>query len=412
MTLRGDHPVAIVGGGIVGLSCAYHLARRGVPVTVFERGRFGAGASWGNAGLLTPSLCAPIPGPGALALGLRSLRDREATIALRPTASASKLLWLARFARHCTSARHLRGLDATARLSRGALAAYDELVADDVRLTMREAPLVFAFADASAAEHLAAELRAMQAYGHAPPSMLDGDELRRVEPLLSEGVRAGFVVAGERFVDPATVTAGLVERLRAMSADLREGCEVTAITTGAGACSIQAGGESARVDAVVIAAGADSRRVARMAGIRLPVEGGKGYSVSVAIDGAPQGPIGLWEPKIACTPIGGRLRLTGGMELGAARAGVDRAVIDRIVRVAGRYIRTLDAGSAREAWSGMRPMLPTGLPVIGPARGKPRIHVATGHSTLGMTLGPLTGRLLAEQIVEGRLHPALAPFAP
>jgi D-amino-acid dehydrogenase len=127
----------VIGGGIVGLSCGYFLAREGVDVTVVDRARFGSGASYGNAGFVSPSLVAPIPGPGAIKLDLRSMYRPGAAIALRPTASPARLLWLAAFAGQCTARRQRRGLHATARFAQRAIPAYDLLARDGIEFTMQ-----------------------------------------------------------------------------------------------------------------------------------------------------------------------------------------------------------------------------------------------------------------------------------
>lgn len=236
--------------------------------------------------------------------------------------------------------------------------------------------------------------------------------MRRLEPSLGEGAKAGYAVPGERFVEPSTVTRALVTALESLGADLRPDCAVTALGQGDTSITVSAGGERMAADVVVIAAGADSGSVAALAGVRVPVVGGKGHSLSVALDPLPRQPVCLIDHHIACTPLNDWLRITGGMELGKTNARLDPNVLTQIVADAQPYFLPFAEGDRSEGWTGMRPMTPSGLPLIGPVRSRPGLYLATGHSTLGVTLGPATGELLTRQIIDGRTDPAIRAFSP
>ncbi len=164
-------------------------------------------------------------------------------------------------------------------------------------------------------------------------------------------------------------------------------------------------------DAVVVATGAWLNRIAREHGVRRVVQAGRGYSFSVAIDHVPTGPVYFPAQRVACTPIGDRLRVAGMMEFRSPEAPLDPRRIRAIAEAARPLLRGADLDAREDEWVGSRPCTADGLPLVGATR-SPRVHVAGGHGMWGITLGPVTGRLLAQQIVTGAPVPELAPFDP
>jgi D-amino-acid dehydrogenase len=166
-----------------------------------------------------------------------------------------------------------------------------------------------------------------------------------------------------------------------------------------------------RFDAVVAATGVLLPRLARRFGVRRPVQAGRGYSFSVPAGRVPAGPIYLPEQRVACTPLDGRLRLVGMMEFRRPEDPLDPHRIRAIVEAARPFLREVDLDDRRDEWVGSRPCTADGLPLVGPTASR-RVFTAGGHGMWGIVLGPLTGRLLAEAIVSGRVPPALAPLDP
>jgi D-amino-acid dehydrogenase len=174
------------------------------------------------------------------------------------------------------------------------------------------------------------------------------------------------------------------------------------------------GGASAeaRYDCVVVATGAWMGRLAGPAGVRMRVQSGRGYSFSVPVRRLPAGPVYLPAQRLACTPLpDGRLRVAGIMEFAPPQAPLDRARVARIAAGLGGLLAGADTGARADEWVGARPCTPDGLPVIGATR-SPRIFLAGGHGMWGITLGPVTGQLLAQNIATGVPPPELAPFSP
>jgi D-amino-acid dehydrogenase len=418
--------VVVVGAGAVGLSCAYFLQRAGCEVTVLDAGPVGDGASWGNAGWVSPSLSAPIPGPAALRTALRSVGKPDSPLWLRPQADPAFALWGASFLRHCTRASNERGLAATALLSKDAFGYYDVMRADGLAIDLERRGLLFIARSVAELDAELAELSRLGRHGIAAGiTRLSGAQCRDRQPVIGPGVAGGVFVSTEGHLDPRELTAALARLITSRGGTIRAGTpvrdfvvrdgRVAAVVAGpasTGRGGVGRGGpaEEISADSVVIAAGALSVPVTRLLGARLPMTAGKGYSVSVGCPELPQAPMYLVETRIGATPLAGRLRLAGTIEFSGLNSRLDRRRITSLTRAARAYFPALDWTDIAEEWTGMRPLCPDGLPVLDRVPGTANAYVATGHSTLGITLAAVTGAHMADFVRTGAAPPALRPF--
>ena len=170
-------------------------------------------------------------------------------------------------------------------------------------------------------------------------------------------------------------------------------------------------GETEQFDAIVIATGAWLGLLARDFGVKKVVQAGRGYSFSVAIDHVPNGPVYFPAARVACTPVGDRLRVAGMMEFRKPEAPLDRRRVKAIVEAARPLLAGADLDNRKDEWVGSRPCTSDGLPLIG-VTANPRVFVAGGHGMWGITLGPVTGQLLAQQMATGLVPQELLPFSP
>src|SRR5262245_53122775 len=177
--------VVVVGGGIIGLCSAYFLRRAGLEVTLLEKGRTGHAASKGNAGWVTPVLSAPVPAPGVVSFGLRSLRHPDSPLYIKPSAVPRLTPWLLKFATYCRQGPYLRGSEAMARLSERALPAYERMRQEGIDVQLRGDGLLFCFTDAAQIQPTLRELEPMTRHGYSRPEPLSGGQLRELEPALS-----------------------------------------------------------------------------------------------------------------------------------------------------------------------------------------------------------------------------------
>jgi D-amino-acid dehydrogenase len=363
----------VIGGGVVGLACAWELARRDVEVTVVDAGAVGSGASAGNAGWICPTLVAPLPAPGMVREGLYQLVHGEGAFVLHP--SLSLLPWLARFARNCTRARYEAGVRVLQELDRETMALYDAYVDAGVDFELHRQGLVIA---ARTRDGLAPYRRLARLLPYDVREV--GAEL---EPALAPSVHALYAEV-DRHVRPESLTAGLARSLAAAGVVLHEHRRVAAVERRGREWIV---GDLA-APSVVVAAGVGSAELLRPHGVRLHLRGARGYSVDTTGSGnAPRHPLYLAEAKLAVSPFAETVRIAGVLELGGSPGRPD------LLASARPYLGGWQPVAASETWSGLRPVTPSGLPRIGPVA--PGLYVATGHGMLGVTLAAATARKLA-----------------
>jgi D-amino-acid dehydrogenase len=408
--------VVVVGAGIIGLACAYSLSRRGREVILLDKGEPGGACSRGNAGWITPSISAPIPSPGLTLSSLRWLLQSDSPLYISPAAVPGLARWLWRFWRYCNRRDFLHGLRAVAELNRTTRSAFDRLEQDGVGFELHRSGMLCVFLDERAMRRVLAEFAPNRDYGYRMPAPVDGAELRRLEPALSDRVRAGFVVEEEYHVRPETLIAGYVNRLRHLGVEIRSGVLVTGgngARPGGPVTGVETSDGLVEGDEVVVAAGAWSGQVLRAFGVSLPVQAGKGYSITLNGAGPRLArPLYLGEARIGGSPFNGATRFAGTMELSGVNETLDRRRIAGIRAGIARYLRhPMREGEGTE-WVGMRPLTPDGLPLLGRVPGYRNLSVATGHAMLGITMAPVTGERMADLITGGAVPSALAPFDP
>jgi D-amino-acid dehydrogenase len=407
--------VVVIGAGVIGLACAYELRRRGATVTVVDAGEPEAVCSAGNLGWIVPSFSEPLPTPDVTATSLRWMLRGDSPLYIRPATLVRTAPWLWMFWRHCNAADYRRGLESLARLNHRTMAAYDAWGEAGIVCEMHRTGVLFVFQTARGMQRTLADLEEMASLGFSRPTPVASGDLRDVEPAWSEPSAGGIMVEGERHVRPESLLDALKARLHAMGVEIRHGMRVSALVrrgpTVAGVMA--AGRERLQADAVVIAAGAWSGLLARSAGIRLPIQAGKGYTVTVTDPALRlRRPLYLGEARLGLTPFGNALRIGGTMELSGVNIALDERRVNGIMRTASRFLPGWERGRSISRWVGARPLTPDGLPVIGRAPGVGNLFVATGHGMLGITLAPATGLAIADLLAGGSAEDEYRAFAP
>jgi D-amino-acid dehydrogenase len=406
----------VVGAGMTGLATAWFLQEAGVDVTVVDRRGVAAGASWGNAGWLAPALTVPLPEPGALKLGLRTLFSPASPLYIPPRADPRLARFLLSFSRNCTDRRWQVAMSALAALNRGALAAYDELAEGGVAEPTRAGgSCLIAFTSERARAPFVAELEAVRSAGQGVDyDLLSGDEAREQEPTLSVRVDAAVRLHGQRHLNPGAYVTALADAVRDRGGKIATGTglDITRLRDlGTEVAAHCADGTHLRADVAVLAAGAWLNRLSAPFGVRTPVQSGRGYSFTLPPGGLPARPTYFAAQRVVCTPLGDRVRVAGMMEFTAPDRPADPRRVKAIVNAARALLPAADFTLRTDEWAGPRPCTPDGLPLVGPTR-SPRVHVCGGHGMWGIALGPLSGKLLAESIVTGRSAAELAPLHP
>ena len=322
--------------------------------------------------------------------------------------------WLLRFRSFCNHADQKRGIAVLAALNRFTMERYDELEAGGVDFEYSRSGILMAFRDSDKAAAAQREVKLIAAAGAASCTELNEAELHDREPMLRPGFRFGLFVGNENHVRPESLTAGLGAALRKAGVEIHEGARVTGMRTqGRRATALATSEGDMEFDSVVLAAGAHTGSLARMAGWPIPMTAGKGYSVTIEqpVNQLRQ-PLYLGGAKIGMTPFDGALRFSGTMELSGINRRLDPARVRSLRRQVSRAVDVPEASEGGRAWVGMRPVVPDSLPVIGRLPSRDNVYVNSGHQMLGVTLGPSSGWALAGLMLEGQPGVELEAFSP
>lgn len=394
-----DVDVLVVGGGVIGLCSAYYLLEQGREVVILEQGDIGAGSSYGNAGLIVPSHLIPLAEPGALAKGLKWLLDAESPFYIKPRLDRELLSWLWRFRAASREAPMRRAIPVLRDLGRISSQLYEELVArESLACNYEQLGLLTLFRSEDGYEEGAAEARLLQEFGMSL-SLLSGAELREMEPALSVSVIGGIHYHRDAHLNPALFLQEMAKRVQRMGAAVQTHTEVLGFEVRHGRIhAVQSTRGDYFPEQVVLAAGSWSPTLARDLRLSLPVQPAKGYSVTVERPPtAPRFPLLLGEARVAVTPMESQLRFAGTLELAGLDFIINRRRVGAILRAATAYLEGQPEQSPLiEIWRGLRPCTPDGLPIIGRAASPRNLIVATGHATIGMSLGPVSGKLVAQ----------------
>lgn len=408
-----DH-VVIVGAGFVGLSTAWYLQEHGVKVTVVDRGGVASGASWGNAGWLTPALTLPIAEPAVFTNGLKMMFDPASPLYIPLKADPKLIRFLLGFAWHSTPKNWERAMRTFSEIGITGLDAFDEISESTQagpgvqEQTIPANPFLTGFRNFADRDGLLREFEMIhKTGGHVEYELLSGDELRELEPTLSGEVAAGIAIKNQRFLNPPKYMQSLADSVLARGGDIIGSFNVTDVRDNSGSVTvIGSEGRAITADHVVMATGAWMNDLTKKFGVNIVVQAGRGYSFTVEPEHMPTHPIYFPAQRVACTPLGDRFRIAGTMEFRDVNHKLEPKRIEAIVAAAKPVYTGINWESRKEEWVGGRPCTADGLPLIGQTNSE-RVSVGGGHGMWGVALGPLTGKILANQIT-GQPVPSVA----
>ncbi|MFI4969493.1 MAG: NAD(P)/FAD-dependent oxidoreductase, partial [Lysobacterales bacterium] len=400
-TLTSD--VLILGGGVIGLSCALYLLDAGRGVTVLEQGSAGCAASHGNCGTLTPSHAGPLAMPGMIATALHWLFKADAPLRIKPRLDPALLRWLLEFAGHCNWADFERATRAKAPLLRRSRELIGELVLrEHLDCEFEARGTLNVFRGAANFDKTCALHERLAQFG-VRADVLDGAATLAREPALKAGVAGALFNPGDAQLRPDRYVAELARVVRAKGGRIveqtrvagvaREGSRISRVATSHGDFSARE---------TVLALGAWSPRFARQLGLRIPIQPGKGYSITYTRPAlCPRIPLTLKEPSVCVTAWESGYRLGSTMEFAGYDTSLNRTRLDALRHGAAEFLHEPEGPAVVEEWYGWRPMTPDDLPMLGRAPGTDNLVVATGHGMLGVTMSAGTGMLISE-IVTGK----------
>lgn len=399
--MAGAKHVVIVGGGVVGLSTAYYAARRGHRVTVLERAPADhEGCSYGNAGYVVPSHFVPLAAPGMVALGLKWMLQPDSPFYIKPRLDAALADWCWKFFRAANAAQVARAAPLLRDLNLASRACFEELAGqtgNEFGLSRRG--LLCLFKDPRQLEketHLVAQAVELGLEAR----VLDARQTAALEPNVRLDIVGAVFFQDDCHLAPGRFMAVLKRETEKLGVNLLWQTEVTGWQAhGARVLAARTPQGDFAADEFVVCGGAWSPMLVRDLGLRLPVQAGKGYSLTLPKPRQlPALPMILSERRVAVTPMGQGLRFGGTMELAGLQEDINpvrvRAIIDSVPAYFPDFTPEDFAGV--QPWCGLRPCSPDGLPYLGRTRRYQNLCVATGHAMMGLSLGPISGKLLAE----------------
>ena len=391
--------IAIVGAGIIGLAAAFRLAAAGRDVVIVDPNDPGSGASHGNAGAIAPYGCAPIGNPDVLRNLPGLLLGSESPFALRPAALPALLPWLLRFLWQSTPERARRnGLALRSLLMEAAQAWHDLAVQAEVSDLIRNQGCLYVYRDKAPVKNGDWAARLRDELG-VRQEWLTSDDVARLEPALPRAAGGLFFPEASHFVDPPMLTRRLAAAAQAHGASFQRAHVERIEPKVSGSFQLSCSDLEIEARKVVLAAGAWSRTLAQQVGDEVPLDTERGYHLEYAMKVCPiTRPVSPIDLGFYITPMAGRLRVAGTVELG----GLSAPLNPRRTALLERGVRKLfpDLGAPTAQWLGFRPSLPDSLPVIGPSRRHPGLIHAFGHGHLGMTLAAVTS-LIVSGLVDG-----------
>lgn len=393
--------IVIIGGGVVGLSAAYYAAKRGHRVTLIDRGGESRdGCSLGNAGMIVPSHFVPLAAPGMVALGLKWMWHPESPFWIKPRLDRELIAWCWRFVRSASCEHVERAAPLLRDLNYASRALFDELSAesgDDFALVKRGLLMLCRSAHALDEEIKNAEMARRLG---VPAEVLDSAETSRLDPNIRMDIAGSVYFPQDCHLSPSRFMSFLQRETARLGVVFHWGTEVTGWRTErVRIVALQTAHGDFSADEYVLCGGVWSSSMVCDLQLRLPMQAGKGYSLTLPNPRQlPEICAILTEARVAVTPMDGALRFGGTMEIAGLDESIDRRRVQGIIKAAAQYYPEIQTGEFAEIqpWVGLRPCSPDGLPYMGRTERYANLCIATGHAMMGLSLAPITGKLMAQ----------------
>lgn len=398
----------VIGGGVIGAACAHYLSDAGWGVTILERERFGAACSHGNCGLICPSHVLPLAEPGAIGKALKSMLSSASPFYIKPRIDFALWSWLLNFARRCNERDMLESGRALQPLLESSAKLYEELIGGGtLNCEYERHGLLFPYLNAKPFEAYAATDKLLAKEFNLPAKKLSGAELVRFEPSLKDGLAGGWFYEHDAQLRPDALMMSWHACLERKGVRILDGVYVSSLD--GNKLTTQSGVMTA--DAFVVATGAKTPELERITGCKIPIQPGKGYSLTMPRPRiCPVVPMIFPEHKVAITPFQSGYRIGSTMEFAGYDSSLNEKRLNLLKTGAALYLREPFCEPLLESWAGWRPMTYDSVPVIGFSPKFKNVLIAAGHGMLGVTLAPVTGKLVAEMLSGATPHLDPAPY--
>ncbi len=402
MTHKTD--VLIIGGGPIGLCCAYYLQKSGRQVTLLDAHKIGVGNGSGNAGHVLASHIVPLAEPSALTSAIKWMfAPASSPFGMKISLAPNYLMWLLRFALACNQNNVNRAVEPLYQLGRLSAERFAQMISEEkIDCAYQSAGFLNLYKSQKAFDSGRREADFMQAHG-IPVRVYDSAEILNVEPAAREDVIGGVHFTGDAHLNPALFLAALKERVKQAGATFVEDVKVRGFDTVSDRIvKVKTSAEDFAAEQIVLAAGAQTAFFAKDLKINIPIQPARGYSLTAAaIKNMPRQATILGDRRIAVTPLGDLIRITGRLEIGQYDRTPNPLWIRRLENFAREYLRFDEALDIKETWAGLRPVAPDGMPIVGKSPKHANLVLATGHGMIGLSLATGTGEIVG-QLLNGQ----------
>lgn len=393
--------VAIIGSGIIGTASAHFLSKAGWKVTLLDRGHFGKGCSHANCGLIVPSHVLPLAMPGAVRSTLKTIFQKNSPLVIRPGLNFGLYYWLYKFAGCCKQERMLESGHAISALLNSSLDLYHDIIAQEsLNCEWETRGCLFVLKTQAGMEHYAQMDELQREHFGMGAERWDEEQLLASEPALKPGVAGAWYYKQDCHLRPDRLLSAWRRSLETRGVTIREQCEVTRFRgNGKTLETIETTTGDVSADAFVVATGAWTPLLNRELKCRIPIQPGKGYSITMPRPQVcPKYPLLLEEHRVAVTPMQTGYRLGSMMEFVGYNTTLNPKRVQVLKEGAAAYLKEPFCEPIQESWFGWRPMTYDGKPIIDFCPAYQNVMVAAGHNMLGLSMAPATGRLVAEML--------------
>ena len=401
--------VLIIGAGVIGLTAAHYASQRGCRVTVVDRKpETRDGCSFGNAGMIVPSHFVPLAAPGMVKLGLKWMWNPRSPFYIKPRLSWDLLAWAARFWKASTKQHVARAAPLLRDLSFASRSLYEELAdawGNDFGLVRRGLVMLCKKKHTLDEEsHFADQANQLG----VPAQVLDAAATARLDPNVTMDVAGSVYFPRDCHLSPNRLMAALLSRLAAAGCTFVWNAEVAGFDVrDRRVQAVKTSQGDFDADEVVIAGGSWSPLLGDMLSLKLPMQAGKGYSLTLTQPRQLPDICSIFtEARIAVTPMGSTLRFGGTMEIAGLNESITHERVQGIIESVPRYYPKFQPAdfAGIQPWRGLRPCTPDGLPYLGRPARYDNLVIATGHAMMGLSLAPVTGTIVAD-LLSGQTPP-------
>ncbi|MEH6778431.1 NAD(P)/FAD-dependent oxidoreductase [Maribacter arcticus] len=408
--------IVIIGGGIVGLCSAYYLSKEGHQITVIDKGDITSGASFVNAGYITPSHIIPLASPGMIAKGIKMMFNSASPFYMKPRLDAEFLKWSWYFHKSSTKAKVEKAIPVIKEINLISRELFTDIrnSGDLGEFQLERKGLLMLYKTQASYLH-EKEVADRASYLGLEVSDLNKSELKKIEPNVNIEAEGAIHYECDGHTTPTEIMPKMLNYLKSVGVNICINEEVIDIKTENGVIKeVITDKNNYHPDEVILAAGSWSGELSKKLNLKLSLQGGKGYRINVARNTGISMPAILMEAKMAVTPMNGFTRFAGTMEFSGNNNIVRKERVLAIANGAHSFYPDLKINSAEieSAKTGLRPVSPDGLPYIGKSASIKNLTIATGHAMMGWSLGPATGKLVSELINDKKTSMNLAAFSP